>query len=180
MANATPMLAAIVLDVGASHEALVDAVIASLRGDGARVAGYVQRDVARHGGCPDMYVENIETAERTSISQSLGAGSKSCRLDSQALADITGAALPRLNGSIDVLILNRFGKGEAEGRGLRALFERAIELDVPVLTCVKETYLAAWTDYAGDLATILPGTVDDALGWCRNAILSKKAQQNAQ
>ena len=180
MTDSAPMLAAIVLGVDASPETLLDAVIASLRRDGTRVAGYVQRDVARGDCCPDMYVENIETAERTSISQSLGAGSNSCRLDSQALADIAGSALSQIDGSIDVLILNRFGKGEAEGRGLRALYERAIELDIPVFTCVKETYLAAWADYAGDLATILPGNVDDMLGWCRNAILSKKAYQNAK
>lgn len=171
MGIATLSLAAIAVNDRTAVDALFDRVIATLRAEGFCIAGYVQRETpdAREC-CPETLVEDVETGALVRISQALGAGSKGCRLDPQALAGVAGAALARLDTPPDLMVLNRFGKGESEGRGLRVVFEKALELEIPVLTCVKENYRPAWVDYAGELAGTLPADEDAVLAWCRAAL----------
>ena len=55
----------------------------------------------------------------------------------------------------DLVILNKFGKAEAEeGGGLRDAIVAAIEADVPVLIGVAEEYRGALSQFAGDLCLI--------------------------
>ncbi len=65
----------------------------------------------------------------------------------------------------DLLVLNRFGRGESEGRGFRDLIARALEMGVPVLTAVRPTYGGAWAAFGGDLACDLPVEADAVLAW---------------
>ena len=62
---------------------------------------------------------------------------------------IVAAALDR---SADFLILNKFGKTEAEGGGLRDLIVQAVERGVPVLVAVPYRNLDNWRAFAGDLS----------------------------
>lgn len=168
-------LAAITLEEGVAVDPLFDTIVATLRDEGWQVAGYVQREIPNELGCsPEMLVEDVESGERLCISQALGPGSAGCRLDPQALANVAGLALVRLDERPDLLVLNRFGKGESEGMGLRAVIEKAASLNIPVLTSVKDTYRSAWMDYAGELSAILPASADAALAWCRAAITAQR------
>lgn len=171
-----PILAAISVEEASGAAPLLRAVIGVLRTENRRIAGHIQRETSVDGiCCPDMLLEDIETGEQHCISQALGPGANGCRLDSQALADVAGRTLAALDAAPgpDLLFLNRFGKAEAEGRGLRAVFEKAASLGVPVLTCVKQDYRTAWSDYTGALSTALPATEDAVLDWCRAAIASR-------
>jgi nucleoside-triphosphatase THEP1 len=169
-----PILAALSVEEAAGAVQLLKAVIARLRAEGRQVAGHIQCDISGDDDCrPDMLLEDVETRERYCISQSLGPGASGCRLDSQALADVAGHTLARLDASADLLLLNRFGKAEAEGRGLRSVFEKAASLGVPVLTCVKQDYRSDWADYTGALSIALPPTEEAVLDWCRAAIASR-------
>ena len=53
-------------------------------------------------------------------------------------------------------MLNRFGKIEAEGGGMRAVLERALESGIPILLAVNRKHLPVWRAYCGDLAEELP------------------------
>jgi hypothetical protein len=97
----------------------------------------------------------------------LGREAHGCRLDPGALAE----AAPLLEGMIetgaDLLIINRFGKAEAEGAGLRSVIERAILVGVPVLTAVRAEYVDAWASFHAGLSMWLPPDSNAILSWCR-------------
>ena len=78
------------------------------------------------------------------------------------------------------MILNRFGKAEAEGGGLRPVFARAMEAGIPVLTAVRAPYIEAWAQFHGHLASDLPADIDAVLAWCRDAVRQLRAARHAQ
>jgi hypothetical protein len=65
----------------------------------------------------------------------------------------------------DLLILNRFGKGEAEGRGFRDVMSQALLAGIPVLTAVRETYAAEWQEFSGDMGYDLEPEFAAVMGW---------------
>ncbi len=167
--RAMQQLAAIEIREEQSSAMVLDVVVETLRSEGIVVAGYLQRELLRQGDTTsDTVLEDIETGEQFVIMQALGSSATSCRLDTQALADIAGRALGRLEQPADILVLNRFGKAEAEGHGLRAVLETAIKQGIPVLTSVGASYLEDWRNYVGDLAVNLPPDVSQVLAWSRS------------
>jgi len=97
------------------------------------------------------------------ISQYRGRGARGCRLDTDALERAVGLVGASLTRGCDVLIVNRFGKREAEGGGFRELIARALAWDVPVLTGVGALNRDDFTAYSGGLAKeLLP--MPDAVG----------------
>lgn len=166
-----PLLAAVRYRRDDAIDPLLEAVARDLQARGARVAGYVQRETAAADDCcATTWLEDLATGERHVISQSLGSGAKGCRLDPQALAGLCGLLEAALAHGADILILNRFGKGEAEGHGLRAAIGQAMLDGVPVLTAVHDTWLPAWEAFAGDLGTTLPPSREAIDAWTGAAL----------
>lgn len=146
-----------------------------LAAQGVRLAGAVQADTpAERPGLPcGMELRLLGREEPTiRISQSLGPGAQGCRLDSQALERAAGLAEATLPAA-DLLIVNKFGKVEAEGRGFRPLIGRAMLQGVPVLTAVAPAQRSDFLDFAGDLAEAVDP--DGAVGWCL-AVLADAAR----
>ncbi|MFK0685351.1 DUF2478 domain-containing protein [Ochrobactrum sp. BD67] len=155
----------------AAKDVPVDQLLASVaqqaRRAGLRVAGFLQhRETGGEECCRDIEIEHIGTGVTQIISQSLGSGSRGCRLDPAALADVAGSLLAELDDGAEMLILNRFGKGETEGHGFRSVIETAYARRVPVLTVVRETYVEGWNDFAGDCGVLLAPDSKAVLGWC--------------
>lgn len=154
----------------------IDLILAGLAADlsarGLRLCGTVQinSERATSGPC-DMDVRVLPDGPILRISQDLGAHSKGCRLNPSALETAVGLVASRLDADTDLLILNKFGKHEAEGRGFRTVIAEAIGLGVPVLVGLNGLNRAAFDDFAGGLATPLPpeagALVQWALGVCR-------------
>ncbi len=164
--SATPILAAIRAVKDQPVDMLMADVAARARGAGLRVAGFLQhRDHETDEFCRDIEIEHITSGAVRIISQPLGSGSQGCRLDPGALADVAGALLAELDEGADLLILNRFGKGETEGHGFRALIETAYARQIPVLTVVRETYVDGWQEFAGDCGILLAPQSEDVTGW---------------
>ena len=101
------------------------------------------------------------------ISQPLGRGSHGCRLHPGALAECSAFLGSELDAGADLLILNRFGKGESEGRGFRDLICKAISMGVPVLTTVRPAYIDAWRVFGADATRDLPMAHSTVLSWAR-------------
>jgi hypothetical protein len=101
------------------------------------------------------------------ISENRGALALGCRLDSGALAQAAHQVETRLaRGGVDLLILNKFGKTEAEGGGFRAVMGAALIAGVPVLTSVPPAQHAIFAQFVGDMGTPLPGDAGAVLDWC--------------
>ncbi|MBU3029174.1 DUF2478 domain-containing protein [Paracoccus marinaquae] len=141
-----------------------------LRADGLRLAGTVQSNVLRpdRARC-DMDIVVLPDGPVLRISEDRGDLARGCRLDAGALEQaVLGVA--RALPSADLLIVNKFGKQEAEGRGLAPLIAEALTCGLPVLIGVNGLNLPAFEGFAGGLARALPGDERAVIGWCRDAV----------
>ncbi len=141
-----------------------------LIGQGLRVGGVVQSNTTcTETDLCDMDVRVMPDGPVFRISQSLGAGSRGCRLNPEALEAAVGhvsQSLHAAQGQLpQVLIVNKFGKHEAEGRGFRPVIADAMMVGIPVLTAVNPTNLAAFQDFAEGMAICLPGQMAALLDW---------------
>uniref|UniRef100_UPI003999878A DUF2478 domain-containing protein n=1 Tax=Roseovarius halophilus (ex Wu et al. 2025) TaxID=3376060 RepID=UPI003999878A len=103
----------------------------------------------------DMDVRVLPHGPEFRISQSLGPGARGCRLDPAALEEAVAAVEHGLDRRPDLLIVNKFGKHEAEGRGFREVIARCLAADVPVLTGVNARNLDAFLDFSAGMARAL-------------------------
>lgn len=151
-----------------ANDVFLAGIAAQLRSDGLHLAGTVQTNLERidRRHC-DMDILVLPDGPVLRISEDRGDLARGCRLDPGALEQaVVGVAhaLPRA----DLLIVNKFGKQEAEGRGLAALIAEALDREIPVLLGVNGLNLPAFEDFAGGLAEALPGDRTRVLDWCRS------------
>lgn len=161
-----PPLAAIRFDQG-DIDTFLDGIARTLTKQGLLIRGAVQTRGAAGGEChcADMDLTTFGSNRTFRISQPLGNGSRGCRLHPGALAECSAFIEQELEQGADLLILNRFGRGESEGRGFRDLMFKAMTLDVPVLTAVRPTYADAWAAFGAGTACDLPMQLDAVQGW---------------
>jgi hypothetical protein len=117
-----------------------------------------------------MDLTTISSERMFRISQPLGNGSRGCRLHPGALAECAAFLETELHTGADLLVLNRFGRGEAEGRGFRDLICTALMLDVPVLTAVRAPYDEDWAVFSADMGCRLSQDLEDVLRWVSHII----------
>lgn len=168
---AATRIAAIHYRTGFPIDDLLRALGERLRADSVRLGGIMQSSIADAGNpCADMMLTELGSGARIEISQRLGPLAQGCRLDSGRLAEV-GVLLERaFSGDLELLILNKFGRAEAEGHGLRRNFARAMEAGVPVLTAVRPPYDEAWQDFHGGLASALEPDIERVHAWCLRAV----------
>lgn len=115
----------------------------------------------------DAVLRVLPNGPEMRITQDLGPGSAACRLDAgaiEAVAGLAGAELDRAGG--DIVLLNKFGVSEAEGRGFRALIGAAVARGIPVMIGVSGTHRAAFDAFCGGMAVEVPASERPALEWC--------------
>jgi nucleoside-triphosphatase THEP1 len=147
-------------------DGLLFAVSQDLIARGHRIAGAVQSNTpcAQTTRC-DMDIRVLPDGPDLRISQNLGAGSSGCRLDTSALEVAVGLVSARLDAGTDLLIINKFGKHEADGRGFRPVIAEALSNDIPVLVGVNALSLEAFRDFAADMAEYLRPDEGDLINW---------------
>ncbi len=137
---------------------LLAGVAQHLQQTGVRLCGTVQinTDNAAAGRC-DMDVRVLPDGPVIRISQSLGKEARGCRLDSAALETAVGFARAQLDRGAQLLIVNKFGKQEASGRGFRGLIGDALERDIPVLVGLNTLNKPAFLEFTdGEAVELLP------------------------
>ena len=143
-----------------------------LQAQSTALAGIVQTNTECHDDALcDMDVRVLPKGETIRISQSLGAGSRGCRLDPAALEQAVPQVTSSLQGQAlpDVLIVNKFGKHEADGRGMRAVIGEALELGVPVISGVNSLNVEAFQAFAGGLGVAVEPNVEALIDWLAQA-----------
>ncbi|WP_308915016.1 DUF2478 domain-containing protein [Jannaschia sp. LMIT008] len=143
-------------------------VARDLQAHGLRLAGVVQVNVERPGSerC-DMDAIVLPNGPTFRISQSLGAASRGCRLDPRGLEAAVGTTMARLEDGADLLIVNKFGKQEALGRGFRPAIAAALERGTDVLVGVNSLNLGALRAFSDGVGTALPPDRDVLVAWAR-------------
>ncbi len=151
---------------------LLAEVVDRLEARGVALAGTVQTNIERadRPRC-DMDLRLLPDGPVVRISVDRGAEARGCRLDAGGLEQAVLWVSNTLDGA-EMLVVNKFGKQEAEGKGLSGVIADALERGVPVLVGVNGLNLPAFLDFAGDIATELTPDTESIVGWCLTASTS--------
>lgn len=140
---------------------------------GIALAGTVQPvdpEVPR-GHC-DIVLALLPDGERRGISVDMPPEVPGCRLDPEALEAAVAVVESRLPGA-QALVVNKFGKQEAAGRGLVGAIGEACARDLPVLVGVAPQWREAFLAFADGKAQPLPAEADAIVAWLRDACHAK-------
>ena len=139
----------------------------NLHSHGLRLAGVVQSHHNRPGRLKcDLALQLLPDGALRPISQDLGPLAEGCRLDVGALESVVIEVSQSLPGA-DLLLINRFGKIEAEGRGFVSVISEALGAGQSVLIGVAPRWVEAFGAFAGDLAEELPADLAALEAWAR-------------
>lgn len=154
---------ALVYEKSADLNQWFEGLVAELRRSGRSLAGLIQHDVPHAGRSRcDMVLHELATGRSISISEDLGAGAISCRLSTPRLLDAAQLVESQLPDA-DVVFLNKFGKAEAEGGGLRDLIARCVDSGKSLVIGVPKSNEPAWTAFCGEFFTTVIATPEPQL-----------------
>lgn len=155
---------------------LLERLAARLAVQGVRCAGTVQINTERADTRPcDMDVRVLPDGPVLRISQDRGPEARGCRLDADALETAVGHVAARLMAGADLLMINKFGKHEAEGRGFREVIASAVELDVPVLVGLNALNRDAFEAFSDGAAIEVAPDLTSLEAWAMSVVASELA-----
>jgi nucleoside-triphosphatase THEP1 len=145
-------LAALVYGPDQDPDAVLRDFADDVKQQGFRAVGLVQA-----GQCADSSLSAVlvHNGEKLLLAQDLDPAAAGCRLDLGRLENVGVRVAEALGGGADLLIINRFGKRESNGKGLAYLIERALGADIPVVIAVSQDRFAEWIKYAGGMSVKL-------------------------
>lgn len=151
-----PRIGAVMASDSAAAQALLTQVATRWK-TRLTIVGLTEEPPAGADPCAPGTLISIGDGKRFPIAQDLGCGAQGCTLDSAALMAAGQWVESRITTGCDLVILNKFGKLEAEtGSGLMGALTAAVALDLPVLLAVPPRFGAQWESFADGLATRLP------------------------
>ncbi len=138
----------------------------TLMARGVSVAGVVQvnTDCGPDRPC-DMDVIVLPAGPVLRISQDLGPGSRGCRLDPMVLEEAVGLVGGSLTEKPELLLINKFGKQEADGRGFRPLIGEALAQGIPVVVGVNGLNREAFEAFTDGAADPVAPDQDSLMAW---------------
>jgi nucleoside-triphosphatase THEP1 len=145
-------LAALVYEADQDPDAILRDFAADLNSHGYRAIGMVQA-----GQCADSSLSAVlvHSGEKLLLAQDFDSRASGCRLDADRLQNAAERIAGALDAGADIVIINRFGKRERDGKGLAHLIERALAVDVPVVIAVSNRNFAEWIKFAGGMSVKL-------------------------
>jgi uncharacterized protein DUF2478 len=146
-------LAALVYEQSEDPDRILREFAADLNGRGFRAVGLVQ--LGHHCLDASLSAMLVHTGEELNLFQDLGSCAAGCRLDVGQLLDAGQQIARAIDDGADVLIINRFGRQEREGKGLSYLVEHALSSDIPVVIAVPSHRFADWIKFADGMSVKL-------------------------
>src|SRR5262249_299269 len=145
----------------------------SLRANGVRIAGLLQRfGETLPNGKRAMYVEDLSNGERIRLDIFRGKEAAGCTLDPDGLNRAACVIKNAIAQRPDILMVNRFGKQEAEGHGMRAELAEAVSSGVPTVVAVSKSLIADWDKFVGEPGHLLKPELDDIVTWSQQQLRS--------
>lgn len=148
-------LAALVYDQHQDPDAVLRAFAADLNGRGIRAVGLVQHG-HREFDVPKLTALMLHNGAEVRLFQDLGPGARGCKLDVGQLLDAGTQVAGAIDEGCDLVVINRFGKQEREGKGLAYLIERALSANIPVVIAVPSHRFDEWIAFADGMSIRLP------------------------
>jgi uncharacterized protein DUF2478 len=157
-------LAALVYEQHQDPDEILRDFAADLNARGCRAVGLVQ--LGHHClDAPKLSAMLVHTGEELQLFQNLGACVTGCRLDVGQLLDAGAQVASAIDQGADLVIVNRFGRQEREGKGLSYLIERALSADIPVVIAVPSHRFAEWIKFADGMSVKLRCDRDSLDAW---------------
>jgi hypothetical protein len=147
-------LAALVYEQHQDPDQILREFAADLNHRGYRAVGLVQ--TGHHcTDAPKLSAMLVHTGEELQLFRDLGTCATGCRLDVGQLLDAGSQVASAIDQGADLVIVNRFGRQEREGKGLSYLVERALSADIPVVIAVPSHRFADWIKFADGMSVKL-------------------------
>jgi hypothetical protein len=148
-----PLITAIIYSDSDAADRALRALALELMERGHRLAGLVQHNQQRpaRSRC-DMVLEELAGGDLVPISQDRGPHARGCALDVGQLLAAMQLVRTQIAARPDLVILNKFGKTEAEGGGFREVIADVIEAGLPLLIAVPWRNIEGWREFAGPLS----------------------------
>ncbi|MFV0490584.1 MAG: DUF2478 domain-containing protein [Pseudorhodobacter sp.] len=144
---------------------LLAKVASGLEGASVALVGTVQTNIDRDDRrvC-DMDLRLLPGGPVVRISVDRGPEARGCRLDAGVLEE-SALWLSQNLDAAELVIINKFGKQEAEGKGLTPIIAEALSRGLPVLVGVNGLNLPQFLAFADGLAERLEPDPDTVIGW---------------
>jgi len=141
--------AAIIVPKGESAQELLATFAMTLKAQGVRLGGSVQRtERDAEGTITGMELIDVHSGERLIIDQKLGKEA-ACAINPHAMSQASVTLRQAIESGCQLLIVNKFAHLEAAGDGLADEIMLAMAEEVPVLVAVPEKYKEAWLRFCG-------------------------------
>ncbi|MCD9146325.1 DUF2478 domain-containing protein [Pseudophaeobacter flagellatus] len=171
-------LAYVMTETRGGTDRLISSLAEALDAKGIALAGIVQTNTeCSDDTLCDMDVRVLPTGETIRISQSLGAGARGCRLNPEALERAVGQVSSSLQQEPrpQVLIVNKFGKHEADGRGMRPVIAEALSQGLVVVSGVNRMNVEAFKAFSDGMAVQGAADLDGLVAWVETALAKDAA-----
>ena len=171
-------LAALVYDDNDDPDAILRDFAGELKAHGARVVGMVQTGQCADSSLSAVLVHSGETLllAQPPAPSTASSGATGCKLDLSRLQDAGVRIADALAEGADLVIVNRFGKRERDGKGLGFVIERALDADIPVVMAGSRQSFADGIKFAGGMSVKLACDRHALDAWWRNVSLRTAAR----
>ena len=121
-----------------------------------RVGGVLQEALFNSaGGIVGLNAVDVSTNRRIPITRPVK-NDDECGLDVSALAETSDIIRKAINDRLDLMVVEKFGELEQNGKGLIDEILQTIVEGIPLLISVPEAALPLWQERSGELGSILP------------------------
>jgi hypothetical protein len=167
-------LAALVYGKPDEPDRLLREFVQDLTIRGYRVVGLIQTRL----GDGSAAVTVSPTGETISFAQTLGAVPNSSSLGGCDLAVAAARIDALIESGVDLVIINRFGKLEAEGTGLVDEIARAVSFDIPVVVAVPEFRFSEWLSFCRGMGVKLSCRNGSLQSWWNVMIVGEQRSEH--
>lgn len=133
---------------------------------GVQVGGLLQEGTEGSASCcASLTLVEVGIGRRIELFQNRGHGARGCRLDPSGLAEASGWLRDAIMFRPEILFINRFGRQEADGRGLLDEIGAAVMAGIPMVIAVSRALLPEWRSFTGGEGTMLRPDPDGIVAW---------------
>ena len=121
-----------------------------------RVGGVLQEAIFNsEGEVVGLNAVDVSTNRRIPITRPVK-NSNECSLDVSALAQTTGIIRNAISDRLDLIVVDKFGELEQNGKGMIDEILQTIAEGIPLLIAVPRAALPLWQERSGELGSVLP------------------------
>jgi len=130
-----------------------------------RIGGVLQEGLFdAQGKMAGLDAVDVSTDRRIPISRP-AQNDGDCGLDVAALAGTSGIISKAIDDAVDLVVVEKFGEHEQNGKGLIDEILQTIVAGIPLLVSVPEAALPVWQERTGELGDVLPFTEEAFRQW---------------